>query len=141
MAIMFKDGQILFVGGQIAFDAACCCGGTCNGCEACYRVDFSGGDYDGLWLEFALNEGTCLYSVNASSGGFCSASATFDKTGGTWTVYVPPGSCACYTYYGTGDCPTTGAQSYSFPGGCSTDPEIACPGQSGTGGTATLSAC
>lgn len=30
MTLQFKDGQILFVGGQIAMDPACCCVPTCR---------------------------------------------------------------------------------------------------------------
>ena len=69
MAIQFKDGQILFVGGQIAMDEDCCCDGgeptTCpTDCSSC----------------------ATSITVTISGNAFCNGTFTLDKSGCQWSL-------------------------------------------------------
>ena len=155
MAIQFVGGQILFVGGAIAMDAACCCGdepatecpGISNSCPATITLTIAGmdditsvcdspTDINGT---YTLTKSGDYYSV--SFGACFSFELRCDLVGSDviWSLqFYTTGLCFTVAFgaaTGSGCPPLTGASAtvlistYTGGGGCLTS----------TNGTATLS--
>jgi hypothetical protein len=62
MSIQFKDGAILFVGGQIAMDPACCAG--CGPCADCCRCAAGNFKYDATFSG-AMSEFDRTYTASS----------------------------------------------------------------------------
>ena len=72
MAIQFKDGKILFVGGAIAMAPACCCDSICYPVKV-YRtggIHFTNG-YSSLEVQAVDNCGNRVFDWRGHNGGAC----------------------------------------------------------------------
>ena len=106
--LRFVDGDLLFVGDDLAMSEDCCCGEAAEQCPQCtsftsattFTLEVAGfGTYTLVWTPGSAPI-TCRWLYNIGSGNTCGTiyTAAFEYRSGTgWVLYISPGRNSGFT--------------------------------------------